>query len=634
MKKILFTMLLSLFFIFNTFAYEVEDWVKMIEDLKIKLEDTNYELKINEWWSWLANYHVFYNWKMVWFIYANDKWITTWDGWDWNWEVKVNWDIKYSSVDYLLKNFTKYSESYTSISNVNNECKAKDFDDKTFFTCLKEYTQKNKNSFGKFNWTFVEVDITIDFIDDKIIYNSISNWYINKCNIKLSDKSKFINALDKWSNTSFWTSDLEYATCVLEQVNSNKEELAKIDIADLEIIEENSSYKLLKWLNKWYLYNIANKWLTINWKQLEDSLCEITWSNWEWLKYIWSYLVDNKNIYDDKSSIDYQSWNYLCEINKINHNLDIKTLKYLDKSNLYKDNNWIYYFHWWSFWDLKIIKLENIDELTIESLWGGYYKDKNWVYYFSDYWDFNKLEKVDLESFELLDDFSKKAQDNNYIYIRWKIDKERVKLIKKDNITIDDFEIKNEKLTPWIKSKIAENYWKIYDFSYESDINTNIEWNFMWKINLWGGSSVFNEFEEWESRLYNKFYINDKTTIVEFMIDIYNKDKAEFSFQDWEKIWTIKRKIKFTTDMDKPIFINDEKNKNNEKVDLLLEKLDQKISNKSLKIQLDTYKNIKYKLKDLKPKFTKLNKIDLFDYLYDEISKKYLTIFKSYVLQK
>ena len=464
---------------------------------------------------------------------------------------------------------------WNSFALDSNECKAQAGDNKTFFTCLINFTQNNKNSFWVLESLFGKIDLKIEILDNITYYQKYDNWYVNKCIIKKENKEDFIKDLEKNSNWSFGTSQFWYATCALEQIKSNKKELSKIDINDLEIVEETSSYKLLKWEGKWYLYNIAYKWIKINWKQLEDSLCEIIWSNWEWLKYIWSYLVDNKNIYEDKSSIDDQSGNYLCEINKINHNLNVKTLKYLDKSNLYKDNNWIYYFHWWSFWNLKIIKLDNIDELTIKSLWGGYYKDKNWVYYFSDYWDFNKLEKVDLDSFELLDDFYKKAQDKNYIYKEWRIYKERVELIKKDNVTIDDFELYNEKLTPWRKSKIAKIYWKIYSFSYEADIKTNIEWNFMWKLNLWGGSSISNKFEEWKSWLYKVFYINDDTNIIELSIDIYNKDKTEFSFQDWEKIGTIKRKIKFTTDMEKPEFVKDEqiKKKTNSKDMDLIEKL-------------------------------------------------------------
>lgn len=338
----------------------------------------------------------------------------------------------------------------------------------------------------------------------------------------------------------------------------------------------------------------------------ENNLCDIINNNTKLVKFIWDYIIYNNETYKYEAYIDWNTGKDICKTNKIKFNV-------------------------------------NIDLKTFKNLWWKYYQDKNWIYYFSWenftlYLKILKLDNVDIQTFEVIDSFFEKAQDKNYLYIRWKMDKERAKLIKKDNITIDDFEIKNEKLTPWNKSKIDKIYWKIYDFSYESDIKTNMEWNFMWKINLWGGSSISNKLEEWKSWLYNKFYINDKTTIIEFTIDIYNKDKAEFSFQDWEKIWTIKRKIKFTTDMEKPEFVQEEqiheKFNSNEKIYLLLEKFDKKLSKKSLKSKYNVYKNLNTKLKELKEKYKYWKNIKLINYLYETVHKKYLITFKEYILEK
>jgi len=58
--------------------------------------------------------------------------------------------------------------------------------------------------------------------------------------------------------------------------------------------------------------------------------------------------------------------------------------------------------------------------------------------------------------------------------------------------------------------------------------------------------------------------------------------------------------------MDKPIFLTEEKEKSNnvnEKVDLLLEKFDKKLFTKSLKIKLDVYKNLNFKVSKLKEKY-------------------------------
>lgn len=362
------------------------------------------------------------------------------------------------------------------------------------------------------------MDIQIKFWNNIKYVQKYDNWYINNCEININDKSNFIKTLEKWSNWSFWTDDMKYAKCEFKSSSSN--DISTKDINELELIKDN----FYKWKNKWYILFSWN-WVKFNWKEIQKTLCEIVWSNWEWLNYIWKYIIDSKNIYEDKSFINTSEYKYNCDIKKLelNETIDIKTLQSL-KWWYYKDRNWIYYFYDSSMskpWTLKVLKLES----------------------------------VDIDSFDIIDDFYKKAQDKNFIYTRWE-KKERVKFIKKDNIKLSDFQIYNEELSLWNRFQ-----WKIYSFIYKFDIKTNIKGNFMWKINLWWGESISDIFEEWKSLFYKKFDRKDNT---EILIEIYDKNWTKESiFDEWKLIWTFKRSIKYTEDMEKPIFIN--KHINNKK---------------------------------------------------------------------
>ncbi len=70
------------------------------------------------------------------------------------------------------------------------------------------------------------------------------------------------------------------------------------------------------------------------------------------------------------------------------------------------------------------------------------------------------------------------------------------------------------------------------------------------------------------------------------------------------------------------------------KIDLRLEKVYTKISNKNLKSQVSIYKKLKIKLNILKIKYKNWKKTELINYIYDNVKKKYSKVFKEYALEK
>ena len=70
------------------------------------------------------------------------------------------------------------------------------------------------------------------------------------------------------------------------------------------------------------------------------------------------------------------------------------------------------------------------------------------------------------------------------------------------------------------------------------------------------------------------------------------------------------------------------------KVDLSLEKIENKISKKDLKVQINIYKKVRNKLAILKIKHKEWKNKELIEYLYSEINKKYKKAFKNFVLSK
>lgn len=114
MKKILISLILLLWFLFwwNTYGYNSTEWAKIVEDIKKELQWTKYTFKDNEWSSSKASYHIFYNWKMVWYIYATDNGISMWSWWQEDWEVGTFFTKKDLSKEDILKYFYKYNKNW------------------------------------------------------------------------------------------------------------------------------------------------------------------------------------------------------------------------------------------------------------------------------------------------------------------------------------------------------------------------------------------------------------------------------------------------------------------------------------------------------------------------------------------
>lgn len=94
-----------------TFSYNISDWEKIINSVIKELKDSKYSFKENEWSSSSASYHIFYEWKMVWYIDTTEKWISMWDWWEWNWEVWTFWDKTDFTKDDILNYFYELDTS-------------------------------------------------------------------------------------------------------------------------------------------------------------------------------------------------------------------------------------------------------------------------------------------------------------------------------------------------------------------------------------------------------------------------------------------------------------------------------------------------------------------------------------------
>ena len=115
MKKIFLFILLVIVSIAPTFGYTVSEWSEVIESVKQELSGTKYSFKDNEWSSGQSSYHIFYEERMVGYIYATDNWISMWSGWKEQWEVGTFFTKKEFEEEDVLKFFYKISTPITWI---------------------------------------------------------------------------------------------------------------------------------------------------------------------------------------------------------------------------------------------------------------------------------------------------------------------------------------------------------------------------------------------------------------------------------------------------------------------------------------------------------------------------------------
>jgi len=98
--------------------------------------------------------------------------------------------------------------TWNSFASENNECKAKQYDNKTFFMCLHDHTLNNRSSFWTLDWIFWKVNVKIEMWNDIKYIQKMTNWYVNRCNINNTDIELFLKDLRKWSKWSFSSNDL------------------------------------------------------------------------------------------------------------------------------------------------------------------------------------------------------------------------------------------------------------------------------------------------------------------------------------------------------------------------------------------------------------------------------------------
>ena len=114
-KAIILAILLTMS-VTQTFAYTISEWWETIESVKSELLNTGYELKENDWSSAKSSYHIFYDDRMVGYIYATDSWISMWAGWSNDWDVWTFFSDKEINEDGILKYFYKISTHITWVT--------------------------------------------------------------------------------------------------------------------------------------------------------------------------------------------------------------------------------------------------------------------------------------------------------------------------------------------------------------------------------------------------------------------------------------------------------------------------------------------------------------------------------------
>ena len=127
MKKFFLSLVLifSILLSWNVLAYTSYEWSIVIEDVKKELSWTKYNFKDNEWSFWMSSYHIFYDWKIVWYIYSTNNWISMWSWWQENWEVWTFFTKKDFTKKDVLNYFYKKTITKSKIKSDNFTIKNK-----------------------------------------------------------------------------------------------------------------------------------------------------------------------------------------------------------------------------------------------------------------------------------------------------------------------------------------------------------------------------------------------------------------------------------------------------------------------------------------------------------------------------
>ena len=101
---------------------------------------------------------------------------------------------------------------FISLSFASNIC---DGNITKSLNCALQNVKAGKNVSWTYSMMWMSVKYSIKFNGDFIVYDTtnVSQKVINSCKIKLSDKSKLENVLEKNSKWSFSSSDMEFADC-------------------------------------------------------------------------------------------------------------------------------------------------------------------------------------------------------------------------------------------------------------------------------------------------------------------------------------------------------------------------------------------------------------------------------------
>ncbi len=347
MKKIILSLVLIfwIFFWGNTYWYNSIEWSKVIENIKKELNWTKYTFKDNEWSSSKASYHIFYNWKMVWYIYATDNWISMWNWWQEDWEVWTFFLKKDLNKDDILKYFYKYNKNWVITWTTENNFKVIN---------KKISYNKDKKNFRMYfeinilkKWNFqLEYSYKIKFpnwwswgggkkfflkeINNKIYYWDLLHW-------------------DNWNNTIDWykiniyecTSGIDWNNCLwknkvysedvenlsihtwknfnidedkVKKINENSERIKKQIIKEKNFLtwlykqKEEYKQKLIKqWLLK-VVVKIDNLFLKLTKNQiktLKDKLHKININDPKYKKYRNILIYINAKLYIEVYSKNY-----------------------------------------------------------------------------------------------------------------------------------------------------------------------------------------------------------------------------------------------------------------------------------------------------------------------------------------
>lgn len=110
----------------KVFSYSIDEWALIVEKVKESLDNTVYSFVDNIWSSWKSSYHIFVDWKMVWYIYASDNWISMWSWWQENGEVWTFFSKKEFSEKDILNFFHELNKGVLISSIEDNNISQRD----------------------------------------------------------------------------------------------------------------------------------------------------------------------------------------------------------------------------------------------------------------------------------------------------------------------------------------------------------------------------------------------------------------------------------------------------------------------------------------------------------------------------